>query len=72
MFAKLINHYPSYAPRRLRVGETWVYNPTVKELVEAGYMTIIESEPPEADAQHYTIPQYSVVNGKNCAVMENL
>ena len=46
MFAKLINHYPSYAPHRLRVGETWVYNPTETQLLDAGYLPVIETEPP--------------------------
>lgn len=64
MFAKLINHYPSYAPHRLRVGETWVYNPTETQLLDAGYLPVIETEPPEVDAQHYADPRYVERDGE--------
>ncbi len=52
-YAKLINNYPSYAPRRIRIGDAWVYNPTGEQLLAEGYLPVSETEPPETDAQHY-------------------
>lgn len=63
-YAKLINNYPSYAPRRLRVGETRVYNPTETQLLDAGYLPIIETEPPVTDSQHYAAPNWHEENGQ--------
>ena len=57
-YAKLINDYPSYAPRRLRIGSAWVYNPTEQQLLAEGYLPVIETEPPEVDAQHYAEPHW--------------
>ena len=31
-YAKLINDCPSYAPRRMLIGNAWVYNPTDAQL----------------------------------------
>ncbi len=64
MFAKLINHYPSYAPHRLRVGETWVYNPTETQLLDAGYLPVIETEPPVTDELHYAEPHWAEESGQ--------
>ena len=63
-YAKLINNYPSYAPRRLRVGETWVYNPTETQLLDAGYLPVIETEPPVTDERHYAEPHWTEENGQ--------
>ena len=62
-YAKLVKNYLLHAPRCQRFGEMWVYNPTDTQLIDAGYLPIIETEPPETDAQHYAVPQYSVING---------
>lgn len=57
-YAKLINDYPSYAPRRMRIGNVWVYNPTDEQLLSEGYFPVIETEPPDVDELHYAEPRY--------------
>lgn len=61
-YAKLINNYPSYAPRRMIIGDKWVYNPTQEQLTELGYLPVVESEPPETDEQHYAVASWRIVN----------
>ena len=63
-YAKLINNYPSYAPRRLRIGSAWVYNPTDAQLLAEGYLPVIETEPPETDEHHYAEPHWAEENGQ--------
>lgn len=63
-YAKLINNYPSYAPRRMRVGVNIVYNPTDAQLLAEGWLPVIETEPPETDAQHYAEPRWTEENGQ--------
>ena len=57
-YAKLINDYPSYAPRRMRIGSAWVYNPTDAQLLSEGYLPVIETPMPEVDEQHYAEPRW--------------
>lgn len=57
-YAKLIDGYPTYAPRRMRIGSNWIYNPTDDQLFSEGYLPVIETEPPEADANHYAKLRY--------------
>ena len=63
-YAKLINNYPSYAPRLLRIGSAWVYNPTDAQLLAEGYLPVIETEPPETDDRHYADPRYVERDGQ--------
>lgn len=63
-YAKLINNYPSYAPRRLRVNDTVVYNPLPEMLEADGYMPVIETEQPEVDEQHYAEPHWAIENNQ--------
>ena len=62
-YAKLINNFPSYAPRRLRLADVWVYNPTDAQLLAEGYLPVIETEPPETDTQHYAEPHWTERDG---------
>lgn len=63
-YAKLINNYPQYAPRRLRVGETWVYNPTENQLLADGYLPVVETPMPETDERHYAVPHWTEQNNQ--------
>ena len=63
-YAKLINDYPSYAPRRIRIGSAWVYNPTDAQLLSEGYLPVIETPAPEVDAQHYAVPHWAIQNNQ--------
>ena len=61
-YAKLINNYPSYAPRRMIIGDKWVYNPTTEQLTELGYLPVIETSAPETDEQHYAVASWRIVD----------
>lgn len=63
-YAKLINNYPSYAPRRLHIGSNWVYNPTSAQLLAEGYLPVIETAPPVTDEQHYAAPHWTEQDGE--------
>jgi len=63
-YAKLLNDYPSYAPRRMRIGSVIVYNPTDAQLLAEGYLPVIETPMPETDAQHYAEPHWAEENGQ--------
>ena len=62
-YAKLINCYPCYAPRRMGIGDKWVYNPTAEQLTELGYLPVVESKPPETDEQHYAVSIWAEEDG---------
>ena len=62
-YAKLVKNYLSYAPRKLRVEETWVYNPTEQQLFADGYLPVIETEPPEVEDGYYAAPHWTEQNG---------
>ena len=59
-YAKLINNYPSYAPRRLRIGSVIVYNPTDVQLLSEGYLPVIETDAPETDERHFAEPHWAI------------
>jgi len=63
-YAKLINDYPSYAPRRMRIGSAWVYNPTDAQLLSEGYLPVIETDAPETDERHFATPHWTIVNNQ--------
>lgn len=62
-YAKLINNFPSYSPRRLRIGSVIVYNPTDAQLLSEGYLPVIETLMPDVDAQHYAEPHWTERDG---------
>ena len=63
-YAKLINNYPSYAPRRMIIGTNWVYNPTDAQLLAEGYLTVVETAPPAVEDGYYAIPHWEEVGGE--------
>ena len=63
-YAKLINDYPSYAPRRLRIGSVIVYNPTDAQLLAEGYLPVIETPMPETDEQHFATTHWAIQNNQ--------
>ena len=63
-YAKLIHDYPSFAPRRMRIGDMWVYNPTGAQLLAEGYLPVTETPAPETDEQHYAEPRWIRADGK--------
>ena len=63
-YAKLINNYPSYAPRRLRIGSVIVYNPTDAQLLSEGYLPVVETDAPEVDERHEAMPHWAIENNQ--------
>ena len=63
-YAKLINDFPSYAPRRIRIGSVIVYNPTDAQLLSEGYLPVIETPMPETDEQHFAVSQWAIENNQ--------
>ena len=63
-YAKLINNYPSYAPRRLRIGSVIVYNPTDAQLLSEGYLPVVETPMPEVDERHFATPHWAIQNNQ--------
>ncbi len=58
-YAKLINGYPSYAPRTVAWHGMTVINPSEDKLLELGYLPVVYTDPPETD------PGYVAVCGWN-------
>lgn len=55
-YAKLENGFLSFAPKKIKEGDTTTYNPPAKMLIERGYKPLIESDPPQAeDGYHYEL-----------------
>lgn len=61
-YAKLVNNYPSYAPRRMKIGSAWVYNPTDAQLLAEGYLPVVETDAPEVDERHEATPHWTIQN----------
>lgn len=58
-YAKLIEGVLFYAPRRLRDGETAVYNPPVGLLTARGWKPVIETEGPAVGEGFVAAPGWS-------------
>lgn len=52
-YAKLIDGYLVFAPRKLPVGEYLIYNPTPEMLVAAGYKPVTYTDPPTEPGEGY-------------------
>jgi hypothetical protein len=68
MRAKLIDGVLVYAPRKIKReidGRTYVtYNPTDEMLAKAGWLPVIETDPPEAPEGYHYEPTYTEEDGK--------
>lgn len=63
-YAALINNKIHYAPNPIKVGDTYIGNPPEEVYTEAGYLPVIETDPPETDAQHYAEPKWMEKDGQ--------
>lgn len=61
-YAKLVNNYPSYAPRRMRIDSSIVYNPTDAQLLAEGYLPVVETDAPEVDERREATPHWTIQN----------
>ena len=48
----------------MRVGENIVYNPTDAQLLAAGYLPVIETEPPVVEDGYYAAPHWTEQDGE--------
>ena len=68
MRAKIIGGVLVYAPRKIKReidGKTYVtYNPTDEMLADAGWLTVVETEPPEAPEGYHYEPTYTEEDGE--------
>jgi len=63
-YATLSNNQIHYAPNPIKVGDRVIGNPPDEVYAEAGYLPVIETEPPETDAQHYAEPHWAIQNNQ--------
>lgn len=68
MRAKIIDGVFTPAPRKIEReidGETYTtYNPTDEMLADAGWLTVVETEPPEAPEGYHYEPTYTEEGGE--------
>lgn len=68
MRAKLIDGVLVYAPRKIKReidGETYItYNPTDEMLAEAGWLNVVETDPPDAPEGFHYEPTYTEDGGE--------
>ena len=58
MLAKLIDGQLVVAPKKLRIGQTVVYNPTEDMLLAAGYLVVEETPEPPVEYGYYSEAYY--------------
>lgn len=58
-YAKLVNGKIVFAPRKLRSGDTVVYNPPMELLKENGYKPVINTDAPEAGEGNIASPGWT-------------
>ena len=68
MRAKIIDGEIVFAPRKIRREidgvEYTTYNPTDEMLADAGWLTVVETEPPEAPEGYHYEPTYTEEGGE--------
>ena len=57
-YAKLIDGYIQYAPKKIKRGETIVYNPTAQMLILLGYKPVTENPMPVCEEGYHCEPFY--------------
>ena len=57
-YATLSNNQIHYAPNPIKVGDRVIGNPPDSVYIEAGYLPVVTTDPPETDAQHYAEPHW--------------
>lgn len=69
-YATLSNNQIHYAPNPIKVGDRVIGNPPDEVYIEQGYLPVIETDPPETDAQHYAEPKWVERDGQIVQVWE--
>lgn len=52
-YAKLVDNCPQYAPRKIRIDDTVVYNPPEETLLSLGYKPVVYAERPTVEVGYY-------------------
>lgn len=55
-YAKLVNGYPEFAPRRILWEDMQVFNPTAEQLTALGYKPVIFTDSPETEPGYIAEP----------------
>ena len=63
-YATLSNNQIKYAPNPIKVGNSYIGNPPDEVYAEAGYLPVIETEPPEAPDGYYYSPGWEEQDGQ--------
>lgn len=63
-YATLSNNRLHYAPNPIRIGERVIGNPPDEVYAEAGYLPVIETDPPEAPDGYYYSPGWEERDGQ--------
>lgn len=63
-YATLSNNQIHYAPNPIKVGDRVIGNPPDSVYIEAGYLPVIETDPPVTDEFHYAEPHWAEENGQ--------
>lgn len=58
-YAKLIDGNLAVAPRKLHVDGTVIYNPTEQMLLDAGYLPVVYTAPPEHAHGYIAAPDWA-------------
>lgn len=59
MYVKLINGVLTYAPRKVKIGEATVYNPTDEQLASLGYKPLFITDEPQTPDGYHAEPTYT-------------
>lgn len=55
-YAKIVDGEIRFAPNKIKVNDSTIYNPPAEMLVEQGYKPVVKSEAPDApDGYHYDL-----------------
>lgn len=69
-YATLSNNQIHYAPNPIKVGDRVIGNPPGEVYIEAGYLPVVTTTPPETDERHYAEPHWEERDGQIVQVWE--
>lgn len=58
-YAKMQDGDAMFAPNALVISDFIVFNPTDEMFLNAGYLPVVETAPPEVDENHIAVPLYA-------------
>lgn len=55
IYAKLIDGHIQYAPKKIKDGDTVIYNPPAEVLLEEGYLPVRTTRPPDVEEGYIAV-----------------